>query len=42
MIKGYARISTLYPLGGGRPGARPVQRIVYGTRVSLTVALIGR
>ena len=41
MIKGYARISTLYPLGADDLGRDLFSRILYGTRVSLTVAFIG-
>jgi oligopeptide transport system permease protein len=41
MVKGYAKISTAYPLGADDLGRDLFSRIVYGTRVSLTVALIG-
>jgi oligopeptide transport system permease protein len=41
MIKGYARISGAYPLGADGLGRDLFSRIVYGTRVSLTVAIVG-
>ena len=41
MIKGYARLSDVYPLGADDLGRDLFGRIVYGTRVSLTVALVG-
>ncbi|MBS1245553.1 MAG: oppC [Chloroflexi bacterium] len=41
MIKGYARINETYPLGADDLGRDLFSRIVYGTRVSLTVALVG-
>ena len=41
MVKGYARINNAYPLGADDLGRDLFSRIVYGTRVSLTVALIG-
>ena len=41
MIKGYARLSDVYPLGADDLGRDLFSRIVYGTRVSLTVALVG-
>lgn len=41
MVKGYARINNAYPLGADDLGRDLFSRIVYGTRVSLTVALVG-
>jgi oligopeptide transport system permease protein len=41
MIKGYAKYSTAYPLGADDLGRDLFSRVIYGTRVSLTVALIG-
>jgi oligopeptide transport system permease protein len=38
MTKGYARVSNAYPLGADDLGRDMFSRIVYGTRVSLTVA----
>lgn len=39
--KGYARFNDAYPLGADDLGRDLFSRIVYGTRVSLTVALVG-
>ena len=39
--KGYARINNSYPLGADDLGRDLFSRIVYGTRISLTVALVG-
>jgi oligopeptide transport system permease protein len=41
MIEGYARINNKYPLGADDLGRDLFSRVVYGTRVSLTVALVG-
>jgi oligopeptide transport system permease protein len=41
MVKGYARINNAYPLGADDLGRDMFSRIVYGTRVSLTVAFVG-
>lgn len=40
-MKPYARISTDYPLGADYVGRDLFSRIIYGARVSLTVAFIG-
>ncbi len=40
-MQGYAKISNAYPLGADYVGRDLYSRIVYGARVSLTVALIG-
>jgi oligopeptide transport system permease protein len=40
-MKPYAQISTNYPLGADYVGRDLFSRIVYGTRISLTVAFIG-
>ena len=40
-MRGYANTTTAYPLGADYVGRDLFSRIVYGTRVSLTVALIG-
>ena len=40
-MAGYAKISNEYPLGADYVGRDLFSRIVYGARVSLTVALIG-
>jgi oligopeptide transport system permease protein len=40
-MKPYARLSNEYPLGADYVGRDLFSRIVYGSRVSLTVALIG-
>ncbi|NPV56051.1 MAG: ABC transporter permease [Anaerolineae bacterium] len=40
-MEGYARINEAYPLGADYVGRDLFSRIVYGARVSLTVALIG-
>jgi oligopeptide transport system permease protein len=41
MTQGYARINDKYPLGADDLGRDLFSRIVYGTRVSLTVAIVG-
>ena len=41
MIEGYAKISEDYPLGADYVGRDMLSRIIYGTRVSISVALIG-
>jgi oligopeptide transport system permease protein len=41
MTSGYAKIRTAYPLGADDLGRDIFSRVVYGTRVSLTVALVG-
>jgi oligopeptide transport system permease protein len=40
-IKGYAQISNAYPLGADYVGRDLLSRIIYGSRVSLSVAFIG-
>ncbi len=40
-MKPYARIATQYPLGADYVGRDLFSRIVYGARISLTVAIIG-
>jgi len=41
MTRSYARINNSYPLGADELGRDLFSRIVYGTRVSLTVAFVG-
>jgi len=41
MTRPYARINNSYPLGADELGRDLFSRIVYGTRVSLTVAFVG-
>jgi len=41
MTQGYARVNNSYPLGADSLGRDLFSRLVYGTRVSLTVALVG-
>ncbi len=41
MTKGYAKLSPSYPLGADDLGRDLFSRIIYGTRVSLTVAFVG-
>jgi oligopeptide transport system permease protein len=41
MIKGYARINEKYPLGADDLGRDLFSRIIFGARVSLTVAFVG-
>lgn len=41
MTKGYARVNNAYPLGADDLGRDVFSRIIYGTRISLTVALMG-
>ncbi len=40
-LKNYARLSTVYPLGADGVGRDLWSRIVYGARISLTIAIIG-
>lgn len=41
MTQGYARVNNAYPLGADDLGRDVYSRLVYGIRISLTVALIG-
>lgn len=41
MMKGYAHISTEFPFGADYIGRDLLSRVIYGARISLTVAIIG-